>query len=83
MADSSSSDGASSAAKRAKGHEIGSRDHFLAVYEELRSFIVKDVIPAYGLPAEAAQWNADMLDYNVPGTGDAWPRGRRAEAIQH
>ena len=54
-------------AKRAK-LAIGSREHFLSVYDELRRFLVEEVIPGYGLPAEAAQWNADMLDYNVPGT---------------
>ena len=58
---------AAPAAKRAKGEAIGSREHFLAVYAELRAFIVDEVIPSYGLPAEAAAWNAEMLDYNVPG----------------
>ena len=67
MADNGSAASVEHAAKRAKGEAIGSHAHFLAVYQELRAYIVDEVIPTYGLPAEAAQWNADMLDYNVPG----------------
>lgn len=52
--------------------DLGSREFFLEVYSELKAYIVDEVIPAYGLPPEAATWNADMIEYNVPG---AW-RGR-------
>jgi len=76
MADSkkrgaSETDAGASAAKRAKSDAlpIGSREHFLAVYEELRDEIVERIIPSYGLPKEAAEWNREMLEYNVPG---AW-----------
>ena len=56
------------AAKRAKSSAApGTREHFLEVYEELRALIVEKIVPSYGLPAEAAAWNRDMLDYTVPG----------------
>lgn len=63
------------AAKRAKGSAApGTREHFLEVYEELRALIVEKIVPSYGLPAEAAAWNRDMLDYNVPGAPAHPPR---------
>ena len=48
-------------------HDFGSREYFLSVYNELRDLVCDTIVPSYGLPAEAAAWNRDMLEYNVPG----------------
>ncbi len=43
------------------------RAAFVEVYDELRREIVDEILPAYGLPKEVAEHQAEMLDYNVPG----------------
>lgn len=59
-------DASGAPAKRAK-LDLGSREFFMSVYDELKSFIVNDVLPQYGLPQEAADWTSEMIEYNVPG----------------
>ena len=47
---------------------IGSKEHFLAVYETIKAELLAATAPAAtGLPAEVAEWQAKMVDYNVPG----------------
>ena len=46
---------------------VGSRDHFLGVYEQLRREVGGEMLPPYGLPAEVAAYQEAMIDYNVPG----------------
>jgi hypothetical protein len=64
-------------AKRAKTAAIGSREHFLEVYEDLRDELLENV-QTYGLPAEATAWMRDMIEYNVPGAS----RGGCGEPIR-
>lgn len=54
------------ASKKAK-MDLGSREFFMHVYDELKHVIVEEILPKYGLPAEAATWTSEMMDYNVPG----------------
>lgn len=61
-----SDEASAGSAKKAK-LDLGSKEFFLSVYDELKAFILNDVIPQYGLPAEAIDWTREMLDYNVPG----------------
>ena len=43
------------------------RTAFLEVYTELRDEVLSKILPGYELPAEAATWQKDVMDYNVPG----------------
>lgn len=49
------------------GSKLGSREAFLEVYEKLRDELVSELLPEYGLPQEAADWNREVIEYNVPG----------------
>lgn len=40
---------------------------FLDVYADLKKEMVEVVLPAYGLPKEVADYQAEVMEYNVPG----------------
>ena len=40
---------------------------FLEVYADLRREMVDEILPGYGLPAEVSAYQAEVMDYNVPG----------------
>ena len=70
------SDMASTSSPDSGDSGLGSRDFFMRVFEELKSVIIDEFVPAYGLPKEAATWMAGMIDYNVPGACAArWKNG--------
>lgn len=46
---------------------MGSRESFLEVYDELRREVLEEILPAYGLPAEVAAYQREVMEYNVPG----------------
>jgi hypothetical protein len=71
------------AAKKAKSLDLGSREYFMDVYDELKHVIVEEIMPKYGLPAEAAAWTREMMDYNVPGACGSWWRCARGARSQH
>jgi len=43
------------------------RAAFMEVYDSLRSEVLDKILPTYGLPKEVAEYQAKMMDYNVPG----------------
>ena len=37
------------------------------MYENLRREVIEDILPTYGLPREVADYQTEVMDYNVPG----------------
>lgn len=40
---------------------------FLDVYADLKKEVVSEILPGYGLPKEVAEYQAEVMEYNVPG----------------
>jgi hypothetical protein len=40
---------------------------FLDVYADLKKEVLEEILPGYGLPKEVADYQAEVMDYNVPG----------------
>ena len=40
---------------------------FLEVYAELRREMADEILPGYKLPTEVGAYQAELMDYNVPG----------------
>ena len=61
--------------KRAKS-AMDDKASFLAVCEELRTFVLSELQPLYEMPDEAVKWIGDMFNYTVVGGTHLYQRLR-------